>query len=249
MNLPILNLMFPREVVALHQIEITSRCNLACTYCPNPKLGRPKVDMTRAHFERALEWVRHYVARRRQVELNLTGIGESTLHPDFALFVRLAREAVGYDVPITIPTNGITMTAELADSVARYAPQFWVSLHQPQKAVHAVQILADRGLLAGATADPATKPNDWAGQVTLAPGLRPAPRHLPCFWLRMGAAMALADGRITTCCLDASGAGVIGHVDNAIGALQTKPYGLCRGCYQAIGVSTWNQDAGTLAAI
>jgi hypothetical protein len=243
MDLPLLDLKFPRELVALHQIEVTSRCNLACSYCPNPKLGRPKVDMTRAHFERALEWVRYYVGRRRQVELNLTGIGESTLHPDFPLFVRLAREAVGFNVKITIPTNGISMTVELADAVAPYAPQFWVSLHQPRKAALGVQILGDRGLLAGCSAEPAVKPNDWAGQVDLGP-IRPAPRYLPCFWIRMGAAMAMADGRITTCCLDSTGIGVIGHVDDEIGSLRTQPYELCRKCYQALEVAGWDQDAG-----
>lgn len=237
---------FPRSVRALHQIEISSRCNLRCVYCPSPSIvagkypNRPALDMTTEIFERSLEWVKFYVRQRTQDELNLAGIGESTLHPEFSRFVRLAREAVGDSVKVIFATNGIIHDEELVRSIAPYNPHVVVSLHRPEKAALAVQMYRKYGLLKGVSADPSTGANDWAGQVNwISSG-----DTLRCQWLQDGKAMAMADGRITTCCLDAQGLGVVGHVNDPLGSVQTKPYDLCRKCYQRIGSEHWDQLKG-----
>jgi protein TonB len=50
------------------------------------------------------------------------------------------------------------------------------------------------------------------------PPLPEAPSNLQfttgCMWLRYGYAVAFSDGSIGTCCIDADGRGVIGHVDH-----------------------------------
>src|SRR4051794_37395618 len=66
---------YPRPITAIHQVEITSRCNLTCHYCPSrwldrpreigadgfPKgFGRAKQDMTLETFEKALGWATHF---------------------------------------------------------------------------------------------------------------------------------------------------------------------------------------------
>jgi hypothetical protein len=245
--LPVISRTFPLALTSLHQLEITSRCNLRCKYCPSPNLERPKLDMTLAAFERALEHVRYYVATSGQVELNLAGIGESTIHPDFVRYLELAREAVGQGVQLTLATNGLTAAADdgeaLVEAMIPYRPCVWVSLHRPELARIAVKRYRKAGLLVGYSADPSINSNDWAGQVSEDYKPEPHQAPMPCTWLRDGRAMVLADGRVTACCLDASGKGVIGHVDDEIGSLRTRPYSLCRTCHHDVSVAGYDQRA------
>jgi len=237
-DIPLLDMELPRPIESLHQIEITSRCNLRCVYCPSPNLGRPKVDMSEDHFMRAMEWVSYLVKRGTQIELNLAGIGESTLHPDFVRFVAIARETVGPDIAVTLATNGITMTEELARKLAPSRPSLWVSLHRPEKAGPAIQILKKHGLYIGSSSHPATEGNSWAGQVEWEDTQT---FSSACQWIRNGFAMAMADGRVTSCCIDASGSGVIGHLDDAVPTVKTRPYNLCKTCHQHIRIKGVNQ--------
>lgn len=235
---PQLHILLPRPLNSIHQIEITSRCNLKCSYCPSPNLGRPKVDMLQHVFDRALQWVKHYVRVGTQKELNLAGIGESTIHPDFIHMLARAREAVGPNVKIVFATNGIQITEEQVAAMKPYNPRVWVSLHQPKKAAAAVTLYRNAGLLDGVSIDPSVNANDWAGQVKWKVD---EPGNMACQWLRGGYAMVMADGRITTCCLDATGEGVIGHVDDQIGSIRSQPYSLCKTCHQEIGIVGHNQ--------
>lgn len=237
---------FPKSVAAVHQIEITSRCNLRCIYCPSPAIvagkykGRQAVDMTREHFERALAWAAFYVRQGTQSELNLAGIGESTLHPEFPSFVRMAREAVGSRVRLIFSTNGIIHDEDMVKAIAPYDPHVFVSLHRPEKAGRAIEMYRRYGLLKGVSGDPALNANDWAGQVEWMSYGAP----LRCQWLQDGKVFVLADGRISTCCLDAQGIGIVGHVDDPVGSVQTKPYELCKKCYQSIDAPGWDQRMG-----
>lgn len=242
-KLPVLSLAFPRRVTAIRQIEITSRCQLRCSYCPSPQImkgempGRPALDMTRATFERALAWVSEFVRAGTQPELNLAGIGESTLHPEFADFVRLARGAAGPNLRLILATNGLIANEELAELFACERVEVWVSLHRPERAALAVEIYRRAKVLGGVSSDPSLNANDWGGQVKW----HNSPDNaLPCLWLRDGHVMVLADGRTTACCLDATGAGVIGHVDN-LNVSPTKPFTLCKTCHHVIGVEGYEQ--------
>lgn len=230
---PVLDLALPRPVQALHQIELSSFCNLRCVYCVSPKLQRPKVHMSEAHFVAALAHAGHYIAQGTQDQINMAGIGESTLHPRFVEFLRLAR--------LTLPrttflfaTNGLLMTHELAKALAEIQGVFcWVSLHRPEKAGPAIEIAKRYGIFAGTSSDPAVNANNWAGQVDW---FETNNTVIPCRWLRYGLSMAMADGRVTACCLDGAGAGVIGHVEDPVGSLVTRPYPLCSTCHHEIGV-------------
>lgn len=199
--------------------------------------NRPALDMTRAVFERTLTWVARFARDGYRGELNLAGIGESTLHPEFFDFVRLAREAVGSQIPLVLATNGVIATPELAELFLREQVNVWVSLHRPEKAGPAVQLYRAAGVLRGVSNDPSIYANDWGGQVAWhnSPG-----NALPCEWLRQGRAMVLADGRVTTCCIDATGDGVVGHVnDETLGVV--APFKLCKTCHHVIGVEGVDQ--------
>lgn len=220
------------SIQQIHQIELTSHCNLRCKYCPSPHLARPKLHMSEAHYRRALGWVSYFKTRGTQNEINLAGIGESTMHPDFVRFVHLAREVVGEGHRVLFATNGLLMTDEMARELAPAKPLVWVSMHRPEKAGPAVEMLKRVGLLAGVSADPALSAIDWGGQVdwyVTAPSKQ-------CMWVKGGMAFVMADGRVSKCCLDATGEGVFAEITDDLTKFETSPWVLCHTCDQDVGV-------------
>jgi len=239
---PQLAISFPRPIQALHQIEITSRCNLKCIYCPNSEItngtypNRKAEDISSEHFLKALDWAEHFVRAGTQHELNLAGTGESTLHSQFAECISSARERLGRFCKLIVATNGLIVTPRLVESFVKHDVHVWVSLHRPERAAHAIKAYRQAGVLKGISVDPSTNPNDWAGQVRWL-----SYATLPCQWLREGKAFVMSDGRITTCCLDVGGIGAVGHVDDPIGSLSLAPYALCEKCNQEINVRDYDQ--------
>lgn len=213
---------------SIHQIEITSRCNLACRYCPHPKMTRPKIDMTREIFMRALHWAARLPGDSNR-ELNLAGTGESTLHPDFVDFVHLAREAMPDHIRLVLATNGLTMTKDLARALAPTGVRVFVSLHRPERAGPAIEILKEFGLYEGASNDPAQASVNWAGQVKW--HVSTPLKGSPCPWIRNGWLIVLSDGRITRCSFDNRLDETIGTIWDDIGAMETSPYSLCKDCH------------------
>lgn len=195
-------------------------------------------------YLRALEWVRFYVRKGTQTELNLAGIGETFLVPDLVERVRLAREAAGPNVAIVWATNGTHVTKELADALKQYTPRLWVSFHNVMIARKACKILSDAGLLVGVSLDPSLNANDWAGFVKEenVTGVRGV--SFPCPWMGKGRAFVTWEGKILTCCLDASGESQIGHVDDPIGMVKTQPWRACKQCHQVIEEPGWIQKEG-----
>jgi MoaA/NifB/PqqE/SkfB family radical SAM enzyme len=136
---------FQYRVKQIHQIEITSRCNLRCVYCVHRHMPRPKVDMAEIVFRQALDWAAKFVERGTQTSLNLAGIGESTMHPDFVRFVHLARKKVGPRCELVLATNGLLVDDALAEAIAPARPQVFVSMHRPEKAGPAINALQRAG--------------------------------------------------------------------------------------------------------
>jgi len=218
------------RVRAIHQIEMTSKCNLACKYCVHPKMARPKIHMDDVTYAKALLWARAMPGP----ELNLAGIGESTMHPEFVRNVFLAREAIGPNVPLILATNGILMTREMALAIAPTRIRVWVSLHRPERAGPAVEALKEAGIIAGISCDAAIESVDWAGQVKW--HVSTHQKGLPCPWVKNGRVFVLADGRIARCCFDATADDILGTLDDDIPSLQTAPYKLCHSCHLDVGV-------------
>lgn len=217
----------------LHQLELTSHCNLRCKYCPSRTLPRPKLDMSEEHFWLALNWIKKFNERGSQKEINLAGIGESTMHPKFADWVCRAREFLGWNIRLVFATNGLLMTDDLARQIKEAQPLVFVSLHRPEKAGPAIEILKQHGIFAGASADPSMASTNWAGQVNWHVSV---PERRPCQWVRNGKAFMLADGRISRCAYDATGKGVIGDITQEVDKLVTSRWELCATCDQEVGV-------------
>jgi hypothetical protein len=232
---------FKRPVTDIHQIEITSRCNLRCHYCPSPKLQRPKVDMTFEHFARAFEVIRYFSQQLTQGEVNLAGIGESTLHPEFITFLEYARQE--FDGKLLFATNGLLFSEDHAKLCADLRIDVYVSMHRPEKAGPAINLARKYGVLKGASSEPALAATNWAGQVNWEVT---APKGRPCTWIRSGKVMVMADGRVTTCSFDASGSGVVGHIEDDPATLYNGPYSLCSKCDHVIGVRGYDQETGVM---
>lgn len=197
------------------------------------------MDMSEDVYLAAMDWVRHFAARGTQREVNLAGIGESTMHPHFVRYVALARDAIGEAGDITMATNGLLITDELATALRPFRPRIWVSMHRPEKAGPAIEVLKRAGLLAGVSADPSLASIDWAGQVNWHVSAAP---HMACDWIVNGRAFLMADGRVSACCLDADGSGVFAELPhNALDQEFTSPYSLCRGCHLDIRVLGFDQ--------
>lgn len=212
----------PKLVREVHQIELTTRCNLKCKYCPHwPELPRPKTDMTLEVFQQALALVRHYVARGTQGEVSLTGIGEPTLHPNFVEMLAQAREAIGPERRLAVATNGLLLDDALCDAIKPYDPVVFVSLHRPELGGPAIERLKARGFKYGVNSSFATSAFNWAGTQR---NWFVSAQRVPCDYLKQGWCVVLVDGRVATCCLDATGASVVGHVLNNPAALYLQPW-------------------------
>lgn len=219
------------KITQLHQIEMTSECNLACKYCPHHKMPRAKMHMSDENYLRAIKW-----AGMLTGELNLAGIGESTLHPEFVRNVFLAREAIGYSRDLILATNGLLMTPELAKEIAPTRIRVWVSLHRPEKAHHAVEALRAAGILAGVSTDPSVASVDWAGQIKW--NVTTPVKGTVCPWLDGGKVFVLSDGRVSRCSFDSTGEGVFAHVDDLdLDQFDMEPYSLCQKCHHVVPVS------------
>ena len=219
--------MFP--IRSIHQIEMTSRCNLRCGYCPSYRLPRPKMDMDADTFELSLRWARYFWEVNRHPELNMAGIGESTLHPEFVRYMHRAREVMGPEVNILLATNGLLMDDAMAQAIKPMRPSVYISLHRADKAAKAVEACKRAGILVAVSCDGALESTNWAGQVDWPVTTRAMGSE--CNWVSEGKLIVFADGRVSTCSFDASGAGVIATVTNDLTAFATRPYALCAKCH------------------
>ncbi len=93
-----------RSITQIHQIEVTTKCNLHCRYCPHGKMTRKKEHMSMETYESAIKWVEYFDSQGTQTEVSLTGIGEPLMHPRFLEMVGMLRDV--YDGPILFSTNG-----------------------------------------------------------------------------------------------------------------------------------------------
>lgn len=209
----------------LHEIEFTSICNLACVYCPHPTLQRAKAHMDSATFMLTLGHLQYLCAKGTQGEVSLTGIGETTLHPNFMAMASAVRRSIR-DRKLVMSTNGLTMTVELARFLAEIKCDVYVSLHRPELAGRALRLLRDNGCRHGHNKAFADSALDWAGQVDWYVS---APKTV-CQYLKNGWAAVRQDGSVNTCCMDAHGLYPIGCVEQDVGTLTTGPTKLCAGC-------------------
>ena len=211
----------------IHEVELSSRCNLACVYCPHPTMQREKADMSWSVFQRTMKHVAHYVKQGTQGELALTGIGEALLHPQFLDILFLARSVIGYGRSLTVSTNGVEVTDEVAVGLRRAQAQVYVSLHRPEVAGPAIHRLKSQGVSVVANKAFVDSSLDWAGQVSWHVS---APVH-DCDYLGKGWGVVRQNGSVDMCCMDAGDLHPVGHVFADPGTLRRHVTPLCSTCH------------------
>lgn len=210
----------------LHEVEFSSRCNLACRYCPHPKMERPKADMTEETFEAFLAHLRYLCLAGTQGEVSMTGIGEAILHPRFVEWMHELRATIGPYRKLVLATNGVAMTEELAREIARAKVCTYVSTHRPEKAGPALQMLKEAGCATGTNTAFVDEAMDWAGQVGWYVSQKPS----VCAYLQRSWCAVRQDGSIDACCMDAEDKYPIGSVRDAPGTLRVRAVKLCETC-------------------
>lgn len=106
----ILSRVFSTPVWDWIQVEVTTRCNASCLYCPRTVYGKrwPNRDLPLEAFQRLLR----DLPRCRYVHLQ--GWGEPFLHPDLFRMVKMAKDA-GCRIGTT--TNGTLLNPELSKRI------------------------------------------------------------------------------------------------------------------------------------
>jgi MoaA/NifB/PqqE/SkfB family radical SAM enzyme len=84
------------------QVEVTSRCNAACIYCPQPLLHK-KVDMSFELFKHILPFIRYTDL------VYLQGWGEPLLNPDLFSMLQACKEK---NKKVGFTTNGMLLSEE-----------------------------------------------------------------------------------------------------------------------------------------
>lgn len=219
--------MIRHPITEVHELELSSRCNLACVYCPHPVLQREKGDISWDTLMKALRHVEHYCGAGTQTELSLTGIGEAVIHPDFERMLEMCRLTIGPERLLVVSTNGVAVDERIARALARVRARVYVSLHRPEVATPAMAQLCAAGAEVHVNHAFVDSSLDWAGQV---PWHVSAPRY-PCDYLGRGWAVIRQDGSVDACCQDAHNLHPIGHVDDAPGSWTTAPTPLCASCH------------------
>ena len=182
-----------------------------------------------ATFERTLEHLAYLCAKGTQGEVSLTGIGEAILHPRFIEAAFRVREIV-QGRQITMATNGVAITPELAEVVARLRIVTYVSTHRPEKAGVAYNLLKKAGAITGLNTAFVDSSIDWAGQMKWEAS---APKGT-CNYLGLGWAVVRQDGTLNACCMDAHGKFKLASVWDELGSLVTHPIGLCGSCHLSV---------------
>lgn len=101
-------------------VEVSSRCNLACTVCPRQFTGgsRPEGDMDLAQFQTLVDEVGD-----RAILLCLWYFGEPLLNPDLASMIAYAKDA---GLLVMVTTNGLALHGETAKQLLSSQPDYLV---------------------------------------------------------------------------------------------------------------------------
>ena len=216
------------KLTSIHQIEVTSRCNLQCKYCLQSVMTRKREDMNFETFRRSLDLCKMLWRKGAQHEVWLHGLGESLLHPEFMEYCKLARKTLP-GCQVKFSTNGLNLTKEHCETLAEIGIRLHISIHKPELLGKSPAYAHNTGILEFIGCNPVTEANDWAGQVDW----KKHPQETPCGWLLNGWAIILSNGDIATCCVDGNGNEIIGNINQPfeeIMKIEMKPIKLCEKC-------------------
>lgn len=233
-----------QTVKAVKNLELASVCNLACVYCPAKDQGeyRDVGLMMEDVFEKSLFWIKKFIKQGTQMELNMFGVGESTLHPKLVEYVRRTRRITPPNLQLLMNTNGIAFTEELCRELyAAGIDKIDLTDHEARASMETIRILRrvtgqytpnPRGKW-GYSRDGILNPNDWGGLVKDWVVGSEHPRWT-CPWLNNGQVMIMSNGDVTRCCQDAFARGVICTVYDNVDDIPYSTFVQCETCHEIV---------------
>jgi len=233
-----------QTVKAVKNLELASVCNLACPYCPakDQHKYREVGLMNEEVFDRSLYWIRKFVRQGTQQEINMFGVGESTLHPKLIEFVRRTRKVMPRYLRVLINTNGVSFTEEICrDLYDAGVDKIDLTDHEAYASRKTISILRkvtgqyspSQAGKWGYSRDGILHPNDWGGIVK---GWVEGAEHPRCIcpWLNVGQVMIASNGDVLRCCQDAFARGVICTVFDDVENIPYSTFIQCATCHEII---------------
>tara|TARA_Y100000593_G_C4248744_1_gene306035 strand:+ start:145 stop:978 length:834 start_codon:yes stop_codon:yes gene_type:complete len=236
----------------LESAEISSICDLACTYCPHPKMKRKKHFMELKTFIRSCELFNEVKENQLRLglptrdTLSLHQFGESLLHPRLELIFETARL---FNIKLSLATNTKLLQTskglELMDLLAKYEVEVDVSEHlfkSPQAVIDYADVLRSKGINANhgtavrmlesleSNTKQGFRHHEWLE------GNLDIPKELAqrkCWYLKQQAVQIQADGRVVSCCADAEGDSNLGNImdpDFSIHNVENVAWDGCKTC-------------------
>jgi MoaA/NifB/PqqE/SkfB family radical SAM enzyme len=122
----------PGEFPLTMNVEVTTRCNLACTFCWHGELAKEEQqDMHWDLYQKIVDEAGQY----GMPAINLNGLGESMMNRNLSRMVRYAREKGVID--IMFHTNGTIMSEAIAaEMIEAGLTQIVFSVDSPDKATY-----------------------------------------------------------------------------------------------------------------
>lgn len=215
------------KIKSIKNIELSSLCNLECEYCLSPliKNHRKPGLMSFETFEKVAAQIEVFQNNGTQGEIWLHGTGESLLNKDIVKMTRYLIDRM--PLAIGLSTNGFLVTDEIISELKEAGlHRLDISCHDFELAnlVHAMII--KQGLKSVLNVGPRSKKFNWAGQLDFE---NETPNRPNCPWIANQQCAVLHDGSIVSCCFDAFGVKVLGHIDDGLD-YSIKPYELCENC-------------------
>jgi sulfatase maturation enzyme AslB (radical SAM superfamily) len=219
----------------IYTLEITSYCNMYCSYCPQPKMQRPKGHMSSETLEKCISI---FKVRPNNNRLVIHHFGEPLMHPKLEERLLQIAEA---DLDIEFSTNGLLLEDGLpmllsipAKIVITLSVHQWSNLHMNvylkalkgwQDRVAGTNIEIRKVYNVNEVAKEAVFHN-WTGGKDLGAN-RP-----DCFFLKDNWGVVYWNGDIVNCCADSEGSGgIIGNVhDVAALSVKSEEWHGCRTC-------------------
>lgn len=199
----------------IYQVELTSFCDMKCSYCPHPTMKRGKGHMSEETLAKCIE----HTKQRGYTRLVVHHFGEPLLHPK--LKDRLEQIAAsGLDIQFS--TNGLLLEKKLPILLGIKAPiAITLSMHQwasqhPSSYFAALAQWRARVIGTNITFLKAfnvdeTSQNYRFHRWSMGDDI-PWDYYNHCFFLKDNWGVVMWNGDIVSCCVDAEGESVVGNI-------------------------------------
>ncbi len=242
-------------------IELTNKCNLRCTHCPQGEISVSEGYMDRKTFIQSLEYCNGYT------ELNWRG--EPLMHPNLVEYVRIAKD-FSRTLNLGFHSNGILMTEQLfKELLISGLDWIHVSLHTHESCSKYKRMMewnSELGNKVHLYAEVDTTQEElmarsygfsdnmfqrlhlanWAGYLTDYRIIHhyPKTRAQNCMFVKENKFIVAWNGMVNACCWDFEQLHCLGNVSDFENIRHNTPYKLCASCIWII----LDSSAGTYVA-